>query len=57
MEKLDQLICKWRSTAQDASQQLYQKFNEPKPTMSDFLQQMRIEHELIQFDPETELFY
>ncbi|XP_066931393.1 swi5-dependent recombination DNA repair protein 1 homolog [Clytia hemisphaerica] len=56
LEELDNLIHKWRDVAQEASQQLYDAFNEPKPEMGEFLNQLHIQHDMIGFDADTECF-
>jgi len=48
---------KWRNAAQEAAQQLYDKFNDPKPEMDGFLNQLHIDFDLIQYDTDSEMFY
>ena len=56
---LEELIGKWRSICQEAVQDLYEKFNTDNNTltMGQFLDGLRVTHDLIRYSEEDETFY
>ena len=58
LNDLEELIEKWRSTCQQAAQDLYEKFNhENTLTMGQFLDGLRVKHGLIRYSDDEEIFY
>ena len=58
LDDLEVIIAKWRSICQQAAQDLYEKFSHEKsPRMGQFLDGLRVNHELIRYCEDDETFY
>ncbi|XP_046864889.1 swi5-dependent recombination DNA repair protein 1 homolog [Xenia sp. Carnegie-2017] len=58
LSDLDNLITKWRAISQESAKDLYEKFNqEEMMSMGEFLNGLRVKHELIRYSEEEEAFY
>ncbi|XP_064603727.1 swi5-dependent recombination DNA repair protein 1 homolog [Liolophura sinensis] len=56
LDHLDSLISKWRHVSQQALQDLHNKLPEPKPTMTELVNHLQIDHQLVNFNPDEESF-
>ena len=56
LSELQLLIDKWRTVSQQALQDLHTEMPEPKPSLTQLINHLGIEHDLIDFDSEEEAF-
>lgn len=58
LQDLSALTAKWRNVAQEAAESLLESStHEPRPTMSQMLNYLHIDHELIHYSSQDEAFY
>ena len=56
LSELEKLIEKWRAVSQQGLQDLCESLPEPKPSLSELLQHLGVEFDLVKFDPTEETF-
>jgi hypothetical protein len=56
LAELQDLINKWRTVSQDALQELVDIANDPKPTLTELMDYLHLDHKFIGFNPEDESF-
>ncbi|XP_033757364.1 uncharacterized protein LOC117339758 [Pecten maximus] len=56
LDSLGVLVRKWRITSQQALIDLHNKLPEPKPSLTQLIDHLKIEHSIVQFNPEEEAF-
>lgn len=54
LSELQTLIDKWREVSQQAVQDLHEAMSHPKPSMTELINHLGIEHELIRFSTEND---
>ena len=58
LDELEELIQKWREVSQDAAEELLSKSHgDPQPTMSNLLDYLHIDSDVIHYSKEEESFY
>ena len=58
LDELEGLIQKWREVSQEAAEELLSKSHaDPKPTMSNLLDYLNIDSDVIHYSKEDENFY
>lgn len=58
LQKLEELICKWRAVSQQVAECLLEKTSvEPRPTLGQLLQFLQVDFDLIHYSPADESFY
>ncbi|KAL5482095.1 hypothetical protein EMCRGX_G022378 [Ephydatia muelleri] len=58
LQKLEELICKWRTVSQEAAECLLQKTSiDPRPSLGQLLQFLQVDFNLIHYSPADESFY
>lgn len=55
-DKFEKLIEKWRLTVQEALMKLHEILPEPKPELTELINHLQIEHEIIGYDKDDESF-
>lgn len=55
-ERFQELIDKWRKVAQQAILKLHSRAPEPKPSLTELINQMHIDHELVKYNADEEDF-
>ncbi|OWF49494.1 uncharacterized protein LOC110451711 [Mizuhopecten yessoensis] len=56
LDSLGVLVSKWRMTSQQALIVLHNKLQDPKPSLTQLIDHLQIEHSLVHFNPEDETF-
>jgi len=55
-EKLKSLTSKWRSVTQKAVVELHETITEPRPSLTEFVTHLQLDHSLIGFNADEESF-